>query len=499
MLVMLGVAGVGGCGTDDGSLGPRDEGPTVAPLVVPQARVFTQVGVGFGFACALRDDGIVECTGISNDDGQAPPIRVSLNGSPYRQVSANQDFACAVRADGVVECWGNNDDLNAPPTVAASTGRFTQVMTGSNHACGLRDDGVAECWGRNLSGQAPAQRAASSGAFTQLAGGALHTCGLRTDGLVECWGNDAEGGAPPLRAPLTAGTYVDLAVSSFTTCAVRSDGVVECWGRNSFEQALPERAPAAGRFVRVATADRTCAVRDDGAVECWGQGGLLQREPPASGVFTRVASDESSNCAVRSDGVVICWGFLLNREFSASPSTTRVNPTATFVAPASAVVGVPFQLALGGAAVPGYPLATSFTYAFDCGAGTGYGAPSGANTASCPTSATGTRTVRGRVIDQDGDLAEYTAQVAIVTVSQATSDLLTGVSTASLSPDLRKALTTKLRSALDAIAKGRTNAACAALQDFINQVNAQRGKAIPTATADAWIAQATQLRTALGC
>ena len=52
---------------------------------------------------------------------------------------------------------------------------------------------------------------------------------------------------------------------------------------------------------------------------------------------------------------------------------------------------------------------------------------------------------------------------------------------------------------LKAIAQGKTATACSVLQDFINQVNAQRGKAIATATADAWLAMAEQLRTALGC
>ena len=52
------------------------------------------------------------------------------------------------------------------------------------------------------------------------------------------------------------------------------------------------------------------------------------------------------------------------------------------------------------------------TYAFDCGSG--YGAFSSANTASCPTDAVGTRSVGGKVRDDDGGETEYRATVAVV-------------------------------------------------------------------------------------
>jgi hypothetical protein len=161
------------------------------------------------------------------------------------------------------------------------------------------------------------------------------------------------------------------------------------------------------------------------------------------------------------------------------------------------IVGQNIALALSGAQVPGYPSVTAFTYAFDCGSG--FGSASTTATASCATSTAGSRVVRGKVIDPDQDATAYSATVTVKSAAQGTTDLSTAVSNASLAPDLRKALLAKLNAALSAIAAGKKNAACTALGDFINQVTAQRGKAIPAATADAWIDTARQLQTAIGC
>jgi hypothetical protein len=73
---------------------------------------------------------------------------------------------------------------------------------------------------------------------------------------------------------------------------------------------------------------------------------------------------------------------------------------------------------LSDAQVPDHAEATNFTYAFDRGGGTGYEAESSSETASCLASSAGPRTVRGKVIDEDGDFAEYSATVNVLTVPQ---------------------------------------------------------------------------------
>jgi alkylhydroperoxidase family enzyme len=73
------------------------------------------------------------------------------------------------------------------------------------------------------------------------------------------------------------------------------------------------------------------------------------------------------------------------------------------------------------------------------------------------------------------------------------------VASAGIPADVRQGLTDKLDPALQALARGQTGAACNQLAAFQNQVQAQRAKAIPAATADAWLTRAAQIRQSLGC
>ena len=90
-------------------------------------------------------------------------------------------------------------------------------------------------------------------------------------------------------------------------------------------------------------------------------------------------------------------------------------PTATFDAPPSVVAGDPIDLSLTEATDPSSAdTAAGFEYAFDCGTGSGFGDFGTAGTASCPTDAPGTRTVKGKVMDKDGGVREYTNTVSVL-------------------------------------------------------------------------------------
>jgi len=107
---------------------------------------------------------------------------------------------------------------------------------------------------------------------------------------------------------------------------------------------------------------------------------------------------------------------------STSATVTIVNlpPTATLDVPLAVDEGAPITLALTGATDPSpTDVAAGFTFAFDCGDGTGYGTAMSSAGASCPTTRGGIRTVRGKVIDKDGLFTEYTSVVTINNVAPA--------------------------------------------------------------------------------
>lgn len=390
--------------------------PPVTPehpnaLIVASAG-YSRVTAGAWHSCAVSAEGAVACWGL-NASGQAPIVRFPAAGT-FTDISGGGSHTCAVRSDGVVECWGGN----AQSQSTAPAGTFTTVSAGGEHSCALRPDGVVQCWGTNLwsgsfVGQAPTVRAATTGSFTQLEVGYWHSCALRSDGVVECWGLNSYLQSPATKAALS-GQFVKVSGGEYHSCALRGDGVVECWGHNASQQAPPTRVAATGAFTDISSGgNHSCGVRSDGAVECWGSITPTLRVP-ATGKFVEVTAGHAHACAVRDDKGVECWGANNSGQASAAtPPPTHVLPTADFTAPASVAEGSAIGVTLANAAVPGHPGAATFTYAFDCGDGLGYSAFSASHTRSCATTDDGSRTVKGKVRDQDGDTREYTAAVTI--------------------------------------------------------------------------------------
>ncbi len=156
---------------------------------------------------------------------------------------------------------------------------------------------------------------------------------------------------------------------------------------------------------------------------------------------------------------------------TATVSVTNVAPTARFTAPSSTFAGFPFTLSLDDAADPSTAdTAAGFQYAFDCGSG--YGAFGSSSSASCPTSTVGTRSVGGKIRDDDGGVTEYRATVDVVVTNSSLCDLVESYAS---DPNVAEQLCHKLE---QAAAAPNENARQGLLGAFRNNVDAKTGKGL---------------------
>lgn len=225
---------------------------------LPRAK---SLAVGFGFACALAEDGTVRCWG-RNDSGQLgdgtresrwTPAPVS-GLSDVTAISAGREQACAVLEDRTVRCWGDMlatfcRDQAVVPTPVPDLSGVARISVGWDHACAVLGDGGVRCWGENDGGQlgdgslthrfTPVAVSGLADALAVESGDGV-TCAVRRDGSVACWGKNqcgqADGGASgrlylETPAPVPGATNVaQVAVGGMQTCVRRADGAVLCWG-----------------------------------------------------------------------------------------------------------------------------------------------------------------------------------------------------------------------------------------------------------------------------
>jgi serine protease len=99
------------------------------------------------------------------------------------------------------------------------------------------------------------------------------------------------------------------------------------------------------------------------------------------------------------------------------------------------------------------------------------------------------------------DAGNSTSQSFTVTVLGASDQIAALRAQVALLPDekLGRSLDGKLRDAANALQSGQTSKACSKLAAFIVEVQNHSGGKIPTATASAWIADATRIRSVIGC
>lgn len=500
-------------GCADAPVAPAVNAPDARAITITGPNTFTDLGVGVVHNCAVRYDGKAECWG-ANMQNQAPATRAAASGA-FTQVTSGRYHSCALRTDGAYECWGNAAGTEYLPAIgrASDTSAFVAVEAGGYNVCALRrSDGAIECAGFQTAGESPALKVASTGGrFTKLAVGGDHGCALESvRGDIECWGDNSDGAAPVLRS----GPFIDVGAGLDYSCGVHADGsALVCWGRG--EDTVLTASASSFKSVAVGTM-HICALRADGKAQCFGQnpyGAAPALQQATQGEFVQLQVGDRHSCGRTTYHTVECWG---DNAWGQAPASRTASdlwrhvypPSATFTAPDTVMLGDPIELALTDATVANYMGDFSFTYAFDCGRGV-YGLSDTTSTTRCRSEAAGIVTVRGKVIDQDGDEAEYVKDVVILasvasppppaTPAQQLQTLSASVRSTSLSPNIRTGLISKLDAAMASLAAGQRPSTCQQLQAFVNTVTAQRGKAISDSDASAWLAVVTALRRDLGC
>jgi len=95
---------------------PSSDAPTF-PL--GQTKIWRSFAGHLNYICAIDSEGAIFCKGRGDPENHGdPPISVTRppKGKGYLQVSTGHFQACAVHQDGHIDCWGENDygQLNVP-------------------------------------------------------------------------------------------------------------------------------------------------------------------------------------------------------------------------------------------------------------------------------------------------------------------------------------------------------------------------------------------------
>ena len=263
---------------------------------------FTAVSAGGFHACAIRENGEIECWGRNyklhwNEEavqyeqlygGQTDPLYLYS----YTVVSAGSSHTCGLLG-GAIDCWGSN---RVGQTDAPAGRDFIAVSAGYEHTCAIRESGDIECWGRTL-GAIPAGR------FSAVSAGSENACAIRESGEIACWGDNHRG---QLNGIPTGSDFRAVSMGVSHGCALRESGEIACWGYN-YDGA---NDPPAGRFSAVSVGwDHTCAIRGSEEIACWGESNHDGENDAPAGRFSAVSAGTNYTCAIRAgSGEIECWG-----------------------------------------------------------------------------------------------------------------------------------------------------------------------------------------------
>jgi alpha-tubulin suppressor-like RCC1 family protein len=215
-------------------------------------------------ACALFDDGALQCWGGFNFDGElglghtdtvkTPGWVAGIRG--VQTLALGRTATCAALASGALYCWGRaipNDfharTRNSRPVEVAGIAQVVDVALGSDHACAADADGALYCWGNNARGQLGLGAAAvgtPKSEPTRVAG-LPPVLGVRADddvtvawttaGRLFVWGQaGGDKSAWRFASPHPVAGLGDVRKAWVTgnhTCALRADKQVRCFSQET--------------------------------------------------------------------------------------------------------------------------------------------------------------------------------------------------------------------------------------------------------------------------
>ena len=268
--------------------------PTPPPTSPPADVAFTQIAVGKGYSCGLRENGAILCWGRGAHSALPPPAQTG-----FRQISAGRDFTCALRQDQTIACWGNNARGRSTPP----QGSFSEIAAGASHTCALPlpqpSPPALLCWGGAFpNGAEPLPLDAP---ISDIQSGAGFTCGLTPQADMACLSINTR------LTEITPGPFTQLEAGVGHICALRQDGSAFCQGDNYRFQATPPTT----KFAQIAAGwHHSCGITRARRIECWGigrAGSPGERLAAPDGEFAAITIGYRNSCAIRSNRRAVCW------------------------------------------------------------------------------------------------------------------------------------------------------------------------------------------------
>jgi len=168
------------------------------PSLVQGGVRFAQIGVGFGGAAGIAEDGRLYWW------DETLVADTLMSDRRFTHISG-EAFFCGITTNAETLCWNQRVDVRtlagAPALVSVAHRPYnTLVLQG----CGIALGGVGYCWGRNLQGEMgtgtvsagednPPAAVNTSLRFTSIHPGGGFTCALATNKRPYCWGSNQNG------------------------------------------------------------------------------------------------------------------------------------------------------------------------------------------------------------------------------------------------------------------------------------------------------------------